>query len=90
MLNGTDSPRDAQGARVAIADNNGVLKWRRAHSDGSYASASDVRVLFGLGDVTPALATIQVRWPSGHSESFGNLEIDREHRLQEGAGKSLP
>ncbi len=88
-LTGTDSPRDAHGARVAIAGKNGGLKWRRAHSDGSYASASDVRVLFGLGDTTPALATIEVRWPSGHVEAFGNLEIDRLHRLLEGAGKPI-
>ena len=39
------------GARVAVMSADGRTLWRRARSDGSYASANDPRVLFGLGDV---------------------------------------
>src|SRR5262249_1729664 len=46
--------RDALGARVAVTASNGRTMWRRAHSDGSYASASDPRVVVGLGDAQGA------------------------------------
>jgi hypothetical protein len=32
--------------------------WRRVHTDGSYASASDPRVLFGLGETKEAVVRI--------------------------------
>jgi hypothetical protein len=37
--------RDAVGARVAVTRADGLTLWRRARADGSYASASDPRVL---------------------------------------------
>ena len=33
--------------------------WRRARTDGSYASANDPRVLIGLGGSAPAIAGIK-------------------------------
>ena len=39
------------GARVSISRGTGPTLWRRARSDGSYASANDPRVLVGLGAV---------------------------------------
>lgn len=85
-LVGTESPRDAQGARVALLQPDGTRRWLRAHSDGSYASASDARVLFGLGDAQQP-ATVEVSWSSGRKERFEALTVDSEHRLKEGAGK---
>ncbi len=41
--------RDMLGARVGITRRDGSTLWRRARSDGSYASANDPRVLVGLG-----------------------------------------
>ena len=40
--------RDALGARAVLRRKGAPDLWRRARSDGSYASASDPRVLFGL------------------------------------------
>ena len=48
-LVGGASARDPVGARVAILNADGAMLWRRAHRDGSYLSASDLRVHFGLG-----------------------------------------
>ena len=48
-LVGGDAPRDMIGARVEVVLEDGSRVWRRARSDGSYASAQDPRVLIGLG-----------------------------------------
>ncbi|PYR00703.1 MAG: hypothetical protein DMF97_09045, partial [Acidobacteria bacterium] len=64
------------GARVAVVPANGPPIWRRARSDGSYASANDPRVLVGLGDV-PARPAVRVRWPDGREETWHDVAIDR-------------
>ena len=77
--------RDLLGARVAV-DRPGVPSlWRRARSDGSYASANDPRVLFGLGD-SAAAPTVTVHWPDGRAESWPALPIDRWQTLEQGTG----
>src|SRR3954470_1436391 len=56
-LVGARTPRDMLGARVQVVRKSGPALLRHSHSDGSYASANDLRVLVGLGDSTevPAL-----------------------------------
>jgi hypothetical protein len=52
-------------------------------TDGSYLSASDPRVVFGLGgDASPQ--TVRVFWPGGTAEAFGNLAVDRYWVLERG------
>lgn len=58
-----------------------------AHRDGSYASASDPRVVFGLGDAKAA-QTIEVQWPDGSVERFPDLAVDRYHSLRQGSGEA--
>jgi hypothetical protein len=55
---------DAIGARLEIAAAGGTTLWRRVHTDGSYASASDPRVLVGLG-AAERLAAVRVHWSAG-------------------------
>ncbi|PYR91920.1 MAG: RNA-binding protein, partial [Acidobacteria bacterium] len=43
--------------------------WRRVRTDGSYLSASDTRVHFGLG-ATPGVTAIVVQWPDGTRERW--------------------
>ncbi len=68
------SGRDALGARVTFMRPDGKVSTRRAHTDGSYASASDPRVLIGAGS-GPWPASVDVVWPDGtkssHSISSG-------------------
>jgi hypothetical protein len=53
---------------------------KRVGTDGSYASASDPRLLFGLGpDTAPQF--VQVQWPDGARQRFGPLDADRYHVL---------
>src|SRR2546426_5990838 len=57
-LCGTRSNRDGLGARVRV---NGQTRF--ATTAGSYLSANDKRLHFGLGD--SEIATVDVSWPSG-------------------------
>jgi hypothetical protein len=54
-------------------------------SGGSYASTSDPRLHFGLGDAT-VIDEIEVHWPSGAKEHFVVAQIDRIVTLTEGKG----
>jgi enediyne biosynthesis protein E4 len=78
--------RDIVGARVEVIPTKGPSLWRRARADGSYASANDPRVLVGLGD-TAGEVNVRVRWPSGRSEMFAGISVDRYLTLAEGDGK---
>jgi hypothetical protein len=79
--------RDQIGARVEIIRKNGGPLWRRARSDGSYASANDPRVLVGLGSSTDPVR-LKVSWPDGKTEAFGDVPVDRWTTVTEGAGPS--
>jgi hypothetical protein len=78
--------RDMLGARVGIVRDDGSVLWRRARSDGSYASANDPRVLVGLGTSARA-ARVRVRWPDGTTEEWSAPAIDRYTTIKEGEGK---
>ena len=55
---------------------SGDRTWtRHCHTDGSYMSASDGRVLFGLGSLT-AVDSLTVRWPGGGEDTYHNLPTD--------------
>ncbi len=79
--------RDMVGARLEIVRAGLPTLWRRARADGSYASANDPRVLVGLGASTAA-PTVRVTWPSGRSETFAGVGIDRYATLVEGSGST--
>jgi hypothetical protein len=76
--------RDAIGATLTLRAADRTLS-RRVHTDGSYASASDPRVLFGLGDFD-GKADLEVRWPDGSTERFAGLKSGRYHELAQGRG----
>lgn len=76
--------RDAIGATLTLRAADRTLS-RRVHTDGSYASASDPRVLFGLGDFD-GKADLEVRWPDGSTERFAGLKSGRYHELVQGSG----
>ena len=80
--------RDMLGARVAVVRDGAPTLWRRARSDGSYASANDPRVLVGLGD-SDVRPTVRMHWPDGAVEEWRDVEIDRWTTLQAGEGASV-
>lgn len=74
--------RDMLGAQVAVVVDSNIL-WRRVRTDGSYLSASDARVLVGLGAATRVKA-VRVRWPDGTNEEWRDLPVDRYTVLTQG------
>jgi hypothetical protein len=82
-----DGKRDMLGARVEVIRPNAPTLWRRARSDGSYASANDPRVLVGLGDAT-SRPTVRVHWPDGRLEEWSEVAIDTWTVLTQGEGKA--
>jgi hypothetical protein len=78
--------RDMLGARVEVARQSSRSLWRRARSDGSYASANDPRVVAGLGDSVDS-PVVRVTWPGGATETWSGLPIDRYSTLREGSGR---
>jgi hypothetical protein len=83
-LQGVKCNRDGIGARVAVLVKGQKPVWRRAHTDGSYLSASDVRVHFGLGQNTQA--QVLVEWPDGVKEAWSGI-CDSIITLRQGTGR---
>ena len=83
-LTGSDSNRDAIGVRVALTRGGEPVYWRRVHTDGSYLSASDRRLHFGVPDAA-VLDGIRVQWPSGAVEEWPLKGLNREIALVEGS-----
>jgi len=75
-LRGTRSNRDGFGAKVTV---NGQAQ--HATAAGSYLSASDKRVHFGLGKATAA--DVAVVWPSGTRQTMKNIPADQFLQIQE-------
>ncbi|MCY4094160.1 MAG: CRTAC1 family protein [Gammaproteobacteria bacterium] len=72
--------RDALGAVAWLEGENSERKVVR--TDGSYASAHDPRLIFGLGETT-GMQTLHVKWPNGVSETFPDLTINQYHVLSQ-------
>lgn len=76
------------GARAGVFRAGKNPQWRRAHTDGSYLSASDCRIHFGLGD-DPRIDAVVVEWPDGRRERWQNVRADRITTLSYGAGQHM-
>jgi hypothetical protein len=77
--------RFGMGARVGIERAGRPTLWRRVKTDGSYLSASDLRVHVGLGASTQ-IAAVVVEWPDGVRERWKNVAADRLVTLARGSG----
>jgi hypothetical protein len=73
--------RDAVAARLELQVGGRTLV-RTVLGGGSYASASDRRVVFGLGQ-DQAVGQLKVYWPSGHIDTWDRLPTDRYWKLCE-------
>jgi hypothetical protein len=87
-LAGAASNRDAVGAVVTVRHREARQVAAR-FGGGSYLSAGDPRLHFGLGASRSADA-VEVRWPSGRVDTFSGLEADRAYALREGDPSARP
>ena len=88
QLEGTKSNRDAVGARVKVTT-AGRSQVAERFGGGSYASAGDQRLHFGLGK-NRVIDHVEVAWPSGRRDRLGRLAVDKGYRLREGNPTPLP
>lgn len=93
-LEGAMVNRDACGTRVALYRKGRRPIWRRVATDGSYLSANDPRVHFGLGGdaelKSAQLESLLVVWPNGKRETWDTLKVDSVLHLRQGSGKPVP
>jgi hypothetical protein len=69
VTRGTRSNRDGIGARIKVVSASGLVQHATVSTALGYLSASDRRVLVGLGDDTSA-KLVEIRWPSGAVQTF--------------------
>ncbi|MGA8528248.1 MAG: CRTAC1 family protein [Acidobacteriaceae bacterium] len=84
LVGGPKSPRDAVGATVYLTA-GGMRQRGDVLSGGSFASSSDPRVHFGLGDQA-AIQKLEVHWPDGSVEKIAPPSPDCIDTIEEGRG----
>ena len=84
QLVGTRSNRLALGAKVRVVAGS-LSQIDEVRSGGSYLSQNDLRLHFGLGPADK-VDRVEVRWPSGSTQTLQNLASDRFYIVKEGEG----
>ena len=79
---GTASNRDGIGARVKIVSETGQEQYAMVSTAGSYLSASDKRVHFGLGSAN-TVKLLEIHWPSGKVQKLSNIPADQILKVRE-------
>ncbi|MBV9679989.1 MAG: CRTAC1 family protein [Acidobacteriaceae bacterium] len=81
-LVGSRSNRDGIGARIKVISSSGMTQFYTVNTASSYLSASDKRVLAGLGADETA-AVVEVRWPSGKMQRLENVKANQRLTIRE-------
>ena len=87
-LVGAKSNRDGVGARVTVTA-GGARRSKYLLGGTGYLSASDARLLFGLGANQKADA-LEVKWPSGQMSTLKNVGADQYVTVKEGVPGAKP
>jgi tetratricopeptide (TPR) repeat protein len=74
-LRGTKSNRSAIGAKVRLTSNSGTVQHAMVSTAGSYLSANDSRLFFGLGQ-DREIREIYIQWPSGLEQTITGAKSD--------------
>ena len=87
-LEATTGHREAIGARVTVtAGGRRYTAWRVG--GGSYQSACDPRLHFGLGGAA-GVDSVEVAWPSGRVDHYGAMAAGAGYLLREGDPSHRP
>lgn len=87
---GVLSNRSAIGAKVRLKATIGgkqVTQLREISAQTGYCGQNQLAAHFGLGDAT-SIESLEVQWPSGIEELFGNIAVNQHIVLTEGQGVS--
>lgn len=86
-LRGVKSSRDAYGTTVVVQTEDRAIT-RQLTAGAGYQASNQRLLIFGLSH-SGTIRQINVRWPSGTTESFGPVTPDREYLIVEGSGVIL-
>jgi enediyne biosynthesis protein E4 len=81
-LVGSVGNRDALGAKVRLVSDNGPQQTAFVSTAGSYISASDKRIHFGLGP-RKKVQLIEITWPSGTVQQVESIAADQTITIRE-------
>jgi hypothetical protein len=87
-MSGRSVDRESPGCWVGVLRADGTQLWRRVRTEGSFASASDPRILVGLGS-DPAPVEVRAVWPGGGIEQWTGQPTDQWIALREGTGQAV-
>ncbi|MDA2928055.1 ASPIC/UnbV domain-containing protein, partial [Acidobacteria bacterium AH-259-G07] len=82
-LVGHKSNRDGIGAKIRLVS-GGRIRYDQVTGGGSYLSAHDARIHFGLGQAQ-TVDLIEIRWPSGIVDCLKGVEINQIMVIEEGS-----
>ena len=87
---GGRSNRDGIGTRITVKTSKGGKQEQMVRSGSSYASQSELPLVFGLGKPDDQVSlTIDVVWPGGQKETVVNIKPNQSLTIQEGKGVTL-
>ena len=75
-LVGGKSNRDGIGAKLRLVSEDGTQQYGFASTAGSYLSASDKRIHFGLGK-SRRVKLLEISWPSGIVQRIESVAVDQ-------------
>jgi len=81
---GKKSNRDGIGSRVKVVSASGLTQYFTVNTAIGYLSASDKRLLVGLGNDSSA-KLVEIRWPSGIIQKFENVKAGQMLKASEPA-----
>jgi hypothetical protein len=84
LIGGPKAPRDGIGAKIFLTS-KGVRQRGDVLSGGSFASSSDPRVFFGLGDAS-TIEKIEIVWPDGERQKVPAPPVDAIYTVDQQGG----
>jgi hypothetical protein len=86
-LVGSKANRDGIGATVTVKTSKGAKQDQMVRTGSSYASQSELPLVFGLGTPDETLTlTVEITWPGGQKDSVSNIKPNQSIVIQEGKG----
>ena len=86
-LVGERANRDGIGAKVTVKTSKGAKLEQMVRTGSSYASQSELPLVFGLGKPEEGLLlTLEIAWPGGQKDTVANIKPNQAVTIQEGKG----
>ncbi|MXZ01714.1 CRTAC1 family protein [Candidatus Poribacteria bacterium] len=82
---GARSNRDGIGAKIQVKSGNSVQQ-QMIRTGSSYCSQSEMTLTFGLGN-SKTVENLEIQWPSGEIDRYGELKANQLIEAIEGASK---